>query len=169
MDRRKGQEGSRVGERVARFRRRWSNGSADRPIFKFARYPFALVECRPLCRRVALRASDDASERVSLATKRRNVTTNSRKFGQTANSNLRSRRVVCCLMKASCSNAVDAFRRIRPDQLAISLPGWRSNDDALSLSLSRSFGVRSVTNRAHRVTMANRFFQTPLYRAMKLD
>lgn len=48
MDRTNEQKGSQVGERVARFRGRWPDGTADRPIFKFARYPFEKVECRPL-------------------------------------------------------------------------------------------------------------------------
>lgn len=40
MDRTNEQKGSQVGERVARFRGRSPDGTADRPIFKFARYPF---------------------------------------------------------------------------------------------------------------------------------
>lgn len=40
VDRTNKQKGSQVGERVARFRGRSPDGTADRPIFKFARYPF---------------------------------------------------------------------------------------------------------------------------------
>lgn len=64
MDRTSGQKGSQVGERVARSRGRSPGGSADRPIFKFARYPSRGMQttlpsrgCSPcvwLCKRYTL-------------------------------------------------------------------------------------------------------------------